>query len=49
VARVPRAADRALDGERARHAQHRLDHRLRRGERDLLPALLRRPRRLPRL
>ena len=39
----------ALDGGDARGTRRRLDHGMRRRERDLLPALLRRARRLPRL
>jgi hypothetical protein len=37
----------AWDGRASRGARQRLHHRMRRGQRDVLPALLRRARRLP--
>ncbi|CAA9493508.1 MAG: hypothetical protein AVDCRST_MAG12-2228, partial [uncultured Rubrobacteraceae bacterium] len=49
VARLGGAPGAAFDGGHARGSRRRLDHGLRRRERNLLPALRRRARRVPRL
>src|SRR5919112_4780998 len=49
MARVRSTPGGALDGGDTRGTRRNLDHGMRRRERDLLPALLRRARRLPRL